>query len=164
MPPTTPIRHRRSAPRLAIVRLTAIVCTAVAIGCERSADLPSPRYGSETCAVCTAAIGDPRFSAQYQSSAGAVKSFDDPACLFAALETETDKPTAIRFHAYDRDSWLAPGDVWFARTPATAAHGSGWAAYSSFAAAQDAVSAAGSGELVSFDEAKARVRRETTAR
>jgi len=45
------------------------------------------------------------------------------------------------------------------RTPATAAHGSGWAAYPSFAAAQEAVTVAGSGEILSFEQAKDTLRR-----
>jgi hypothetical protein len=88
-----------------------------------------------------------------------VRSFDDPACLFDALRAEAAAPTAIRFRAHDGSGWLAGAGAWFARSPATAAHGSGWAAYPSFAAAQDAVASGGSGEILSFDQARNTLRR-----
>jgi hypothetical protein len=154
-----------AAPRLAACFALACLAAMLAAACDRpAADLPAPNYGSEACDACNTVIRDPRFAAQYRSSAGVLKSFDDPACLFAALQTEPHAATAIRFHAYDGDGWISPADVWFARTTATASHGSGWAAYASFSAAQEAVTAAGSGELVSYDEAQGRVRRTRPAR
>jgi hypothetical protein len=101
----------------------------------------------------------PSFAAQYRLPDGVVKSFDDPACLIGALRAEPAEPALIRFHDHDRDAWLAPGATWFARTAVTAPHGSGWAAYASFAAAQDAVATAGSGEILPFDQAKDRLSR-----
>lgn len=131
-----------------------------AAACERGpASLPEPQYGIDRCAHCARVIGDPRPSAQYRTAAGEVKSFDDPACLFEALRAESDPPSAIRFHAHDADQWLAPAQVWFARPATPPESGSGWVVYPSFAAAQDAVTSAGGGMLMSFDEAKVRLQR-----
>lgn len=129
-------------------------------GCQRgSSDMPDPAYGSAKCAACGRLIDDPHFAAQYRLADGTVKSFDDPACLFDALRTDSAAPSAIRFRADDGSGWLAGPATWFARSPATATHGSGWAAYPSFAAAQDAVASGGSGEILSFDQAKITLRR-----
>jgi hypothetical protein len=122
-------------------------------------DVSPPAYGTATCAACGAVIGDPAFAAQYRLADGAVKSFDDPGCLFDALRAEAHAPALIRFRDHGGDAWLVAPDVWFARTPSTAPHGSGWAVYPSFAAAQDAVAAAGSGEILSFAQARATLRR-----
>lgn len=148
---------RRAALRMHLLAL-AIALSA----CQRGGgDMRDPAYGSATCAACGGGINAARFAAQYRlpDAVGTVKSFDDPACLFEALRSEPTAPTVIRFRAYDDTGWLAAADMWFARTPATAAHGSGWAAYPSFAAAQEAVTVAGSGEILSFEQAKSAVHR-----
>lgn len=142
--------------------LVALAVGALA-ACERGgADLPVPTYGTATCSTCGGVIGDEHFAAQYRLADGTMRSFDDPACLFESLRAEPSAPTVVRFLDYQRDVWIAPSAVWFARTPATASHGSGWAAYSSFGAAQEAVTAAGSGEVLSFDQAKEQLRRKTS--
>jgi len=141
------------------VALVALALSALA-ACERGgADLPSPTYGTAMCSVCGGVIGDEHFAAQYRLADGTVRSFDDPACLFESLRAEPSAPTVVRFLDHQRDTWIGPRDVWFARTPATASHGSGWASYPSFGAAQEAVTAAGSGEVLSFEQAKEQLRR-----
>jgi len=146
-----------------IVRCAALALVALTLAaCQRNSpapDMPAPAFGTDKCAACGAVIEVPGFAAQYRLSGGAVRSFDDPACLFDALRSEAAAPPVIRFHDHDRDAWLVPTDAWFARTAVTAPHGSGWAAYASFAAAQDAVATAGSGEILPFDQAKDRLSR-----
>jgi hypothetical protein len=146
---------------LLVTRPALLGFAALTVGACRQAPtgLPAPAYGTATCATCGAVIGEARFAAQFQAADGAVRSFDDPACLFEAMRAESAAPRAIRFRDHERDAWIEPHAVWFARTPATAAHGSGWAAYASFGAAQEAVTAAGSGDILSFDQASAQLRR-----
>lgn len=150
-----PDRHVPTRPTLLLLVLLGIAACQSGSG----GDMAEPAYGSASCSACGKVIDDPRFAAQYRLADGAVKSFDDPACLFEALRAEPAAPEAIRFHAFEGSAWLSPADGWFSRSPATAGHGSGWAAYPSFAAAQDAVAAGGSGEILSFDQAKAAVQR-----
>lgn len=139
----------------ALYTLLALTMTA----CQRDA-LPEPAYGISRCARCDAVIADAGFAAQFRRADGLVQSFDDPACLFAALRAEPSLPPDIRFRDHNNARWVGPADVWFARTAATAAHGSGWAAYASFSAAQEAVTAGGSGEILPFDRAKDQLGRE----
>jgi hypothetical protein len=142
--------------------MSAIAIFVALSACQRgSSDVAEPVYGSAKCDACGAVIDDARFAAQYRAAdpTGSIKSFDDPACLLEALRAEQVAPTATRFRSYDDTEWLTAAQAWFVRTPATAAHGSGWAAYPSFAAAQEAVTVAGSGEILSFEQAKDTLRR-----
>lgn len=140
-------------PRLALLAL------ALLLGCSRGAGdaLPAPAYGSAPCAGCQAVIAAPRHAAQLLRDDGTVLSFDEPVCLFRALRAEAAPPRAIRFHG-EGDQWIDGGDAWFAALPgATTPHGDGWSAFSSFAAAQDAVTGAGSGEILAFAQARERL-------
>jgi hypothetical protein len=149
-----------------MLRGFSLVLLAFALtACRQStpvADLPAPAYGTDRCAACGAVIEVQSFAAQYRLPDGAVRSFDDPACLFDALRKESTAPALIRFHDHDRDAWLTPEQAWFARTASTVGHGSGWAAYASFAAAQDAVATAGGGEILPYEQAKNRLSRSGT--
>ena len=132
---------------------------ALLLGCTRTAsdDIPPPAYGSATCATCQAVIAAPRHAAQLVRADGTVRSFDAPVCLFRALRTEAAAPRAIRFHG-PGEQWIAANDAWFAALPSeTTPHGSGWSAFPSFGAAQDAVAQAGSGEILAFDQARQRL-------
>ena len=149
-------RRRPSHLLLALLALTALSCR------NPGADIAAPVYGVATCAACRNVIADAHFAAQLRLPDGTVQSFDDPACLFETLRGGGAAPTLMRFHAHDADAWIDGPTAWFARTPASAAHGSGWAAHASFAAAQDAVTAAGSGEILSFEQARSTVRRSAT--
>jgi nitrous oxide reductase accessory protein NosL len=129
------------------------------LGCSRSDDaLPQPAWGSATCAGCAAVIGERRHAAQLQRADGTVLSFDDPACLLRALRAEAHPPRAVRFHGPADGEWIDASVAWFAKVPGQATpHGENWAAFPSFAAAQDAVAQAGSGEILPFDQARQRV-------
>jgi len=140
--------------------LTLALAIALA-GCQRGAEpLPAPDYGSAACAICQATISAPRFAAQLQRADGTVLSFDDPACLFVALRSEAAAPRQVRFHDASADGWIDADAAWFARVPGQATpHTDGWVAYPSFAAAQDAVAAGGSGEILPFAQARERIGR-----
>jgi hypothetical protein len=87
-----------------------------------------------------------------------VKHFDDPVCLVQALEAEPEAPAIVYLHAYDTDQWLKATETWLARTSSIAApRGQGWAAYASFGAAQEAVTTAGNGELLRFEDARKKI-------
>jgi hypothetical protein len=151
--PVMPVAHRLaiSAPAALAVALLLVALAA----CNRGAqERGAPQASGAVCATCGTVIGDERFAGQYRLSDGTVKSFDDPVCLFRALHQEMGEAVVVRFRAYAGDRWLAGDKTWFARTPSiTSPHGAGWAAFASFAEAQDAVTAAGSGEIVSYAQA-----------
>lgn len=129
------------------------------LGCHRGGEaLPEPTWGSTTCAGCAAVIGERRHAAQLQRADGTVQSFDDPACLFRALAAAPQAPRVILFHGPGADEWIEASTAWFARVPGRATpHGEGWEAFASFAAAQDAVTQAGGGEILPFAEARQRL-------
>jgi len=140
-------------PRLVLAALALVLP-----GCHGGGDaVPPPAYGSATCASCQAVIATPRHAAQLVRADGTVLSFDAPVCLFRALHAEAAPPRAVRFHG-DGEAWIAASDAWFASLPDTATpHGAGWVAFPSFAAAQDAVVQAGSGEILAFEQARDRL-------
>lgn len=129
------------------------------VGCSRGGEaLPEPAWGSTTCTGCGAVIGAPRHAAQLQRADGTVQSFDDPGCLLRALAAAEERPRAIRFHGPGANEWIDASTAWFAKLPGhPTPHGDGWSAFASFAAAQDAVAQAGSGEILPFDQARQRL-------
>jgi hypothetical protein len=152
---------RSSLPFRALRPILTLALAIALAGCQRDAGpLPTPDYGSAACATCQATITAPRFAAQLQRADGTVLSFDDPACLFVALRSEAAAPRHIRFHDAGADGWIDADAAWFARVPGQATpHAGGWVAYASFAAAQDAVAAGGSGEILPFAQARERIGR-----
>ncbi len=143
------------------MRFTLVALALLVVGCSRPAgdDFAAPAYGSATCASCQAVIAAPRHAAQLRRGDGTVLSFDAPVCLFRALRAEPAAPRDIRFHG-DGDTWIVADDAWFASLPGAATpHGAGWVAFPSFAAAQDAVARAGSGEILAFEQARERLAR-----
>lgn len=134
-----------------------LACLLAACTHGASDSVPPPAYGSATCATCQGVITAPRHAAQLVRAEGTVLSFDAPVCLFRALRAESAAPRAIRFHG-PGDQWIAAADAWFAALPGSdAPHGSRWSAFPSFAAAQDAVAQAGSGEILAFAQARERL-------
>jgi len=116
------------------------------------------QYGKDKCNRCGHVIQDSRFAAQYSLSDGTVKKFDDPGCLVLSLTAETASPSHVRLHAYKGDQWLDASGAWLARTPAIVSpRGYGWAAYATFGAAQEAVTDAGDGELLRFNDARKKI-------
>lgn len=140
-------------------RLLALPLVLLLVACTRAAPdtVPPPAYGSATCATCQRVIAAPRHAAQLVRADGSVLVFDAPVCLFRALRAEATAPRLIRFHG-PGDEWIAAPDAWFAALPAAdTPHGTGWAAFPSFGAAQEAVTQAGSGEILAFAQARERL-------
>ena len=129
----------------------------------QSAPAPKPvdiAYGEDICGTCDDVIKERRFAAEYVMAGNVVKKFDDPGCLFRALRAEPDPPTVAYFQHVDKEQWISDKDVWLATTPnIKSTHNFNWAAYGSFAEAQDAVAAAGGGQILPFAQAKERVAR-----
>jgi hypothetical protein len=115
-------------------------------------------YGKDNCSRCGNVIQDARFAAQYSLSDGTVKKFDDPGCLIRSLTAEATAPSTVRLHVYAGDTWLDASEAWLARTPRIVSpRGYGWAAYPTFGAAQEAVTDAGDGELLRFEDAREKI-------
>lgn len=141
-----------------LATLFVLALVSILSACTRGAEEPKPNVGGAACASCGRPIADERFAAQYRLDDGTVKSFDDPACLFRALREESSEPAVIRFRAYTVDQWLPAEQTWFAHASSIRSpHGDGWAAFASFGDAQDAVAAAGNGEILSFAQARQRL-------
>ena len=105
----------RRASLLAVLAL-ALVAGA---GCA-PADGPQPiAYDREACSHCRMLISEPRFAAQLETRAGAIRSFDDPGCLLAALADGEPEVRALWFHHVREDRWLDGGSVAFEKTPRT---------------------------------------------
>lgn len=136
----------------------ALASTLALLGACQRASAPLPiAFGSQSCSHCGQVIAEPRFSAQFRSSDGTPKAFDDAGCLFAALRAD---PAAsdVYFHDYTGGDWIAAGDVYLVRAAGvdTPQH-HGWVAYRSFTAAQDAVTTAAGGEVVRFAEGREKI-------
>jgi hypothetical protein len=138
-----------------------VACLALALlgGCRGDGPKVEPiAYGEATCARCQSQIREPAFAAQTRSSGGQVKVFDDPGCLIVSLRDAAEAPRHVLFHHYASDEWIAGGDAWFANTANTKSpQNYGWAAFSTFGEAQDAVTTAGGGEILPFDQLKQRL-------
>lgn len=120
--------------------------------------IPEPQYGKDVCAECGSILQDPNFAALYRLPGGAQKVFDDPGCLFRSLRSEASQPSDLRFHEHGGTRWLSGDQATFAKTPETESpQGYGWAAYASFGDAQTAVTSAGSGEILSFAQARDKI-------
>ena len=136
----------------------SLILFAIMLAACQGGDSTAPQVDGAACAECRGVIGDERFAAQYRLADGTVKSFDDPGCLFRAMRNETRAPSVVRFRAYASERWLPADQTWFAKTPATTSpKGYGWAAFGSFGEAQEAVSVAGAGEILTYEQATQRI-------
>lgn len=122
--------------------------------CDRSKIEPQIEWGVSTCHRCNSVISSPIWAAADRRQ-GTVRLYDDPGCLFATLRAEGSTSTDAVFHDHlASGQWLNAADAWFATSNLSKSpQGFGWAAYPSFAAAQDAVTAAGTGRIVRYAEA-----------
>ncbi len=139
-----------------MVRVLTLVVVAAALltGCNRGAAEPEVVVGVSTCHRCRSIIKDLRWAAADSADTG-TRLYDDPGCLLATRRDEGSGASGVVFQ--DRTTsrgWISASEVWLARSAAFhSPQGSGWAAFPTFAAAQDAITAAGSGEIVRFGEA-----------
>lgn len=117
--------------------------------------IEDPQYGKEVCAECGSTLKEPSYAALAQAADGSRRVFDDPGCLFKSLRSGASEGAKLYFHQHDGPRWLSGTDVTFASTPQTKSpQGYDWAAFASFGDAQTAVTSAGSGEILSFEQAK----------
>jgi hypothetical protein len=117
-------------------------------------------YGEDICGTCDEVIKDRRFAGEYVVAGNVVKKFDDPGCLFRALRNEPAPPSAAFFQHVDKEEWIADKQVWLATTPhIKSTRGYNWAAYATFAEAQDAVASAGGGQILPYAQAQERIAR-----
>ena len=70
-------------------------------------------WDGEVCGHCKMHVGDPRFAAQLQTTAGDVLNFDDPGCLFDYLQSHEVSVHALYFRNYDEDGWLTESEAGF---------------------------------------------------
>ena len=70
-------------------------------------------WDGEVCGHCKMHVGDPRFAAQLQTSAGDVMNFDDPGCLFDYLQSHDVSVHALYFRDYAADAWLSESEAGF---------------------------------------------------
>ncbi len=100
--------------------LRLLVFIAIAGAACTPADGPRPIvYDREPCAHCRMLISEPRFSAQLETRAGEVLSFDDPGCLLATLAKREPEVRVLWFHHRREDRWLDAAHVAFATTEGT---------------------------------------------
>ena len=146
-----------------ISRSLGVLVAAIWIGGCQDPPRPKPveiAYGTDICGTCDDVIKDRRFAAEYMMAGNIVKKFDDPGCLFRALRNEPDPPTVAYFQHVDKEQWINDKDVWLATTPRIhSTKNFDWAAFGSFAEAQDAVAGAGGGQILPFAQAKERIAR-----
>ncbi len=123
-------------------------------GCDRGGTEPDIEVGVSTCHHCDGVIRDLSWAAADRGD-GEVRLYDDPGCLLATHRVQGSVARQAAF--LDRGGsgrWIAADEVWLARSSAfQSPQGTGWAAYASFAAAQTAVTDAGSGQIVRLGEA-----------
>ncbi len=126
----------------------------LAAACTTS-DPPAVALGQSKCQRCSSVILQLEWAAAASDRAGGFHLYDDPGCLMADLPQQS--PGGVFFQ--DRTGsgeWIDGGDVWLARSPAfRSPQNQGWAAFKTFAAAQDAIAQAGSGDVMRFDKALA---------
>lgn len=148
--------------RAYIRRLLVIAAPAAVLACQsRPSAEPVPiAFGEDVCSTCDHVISDRRFAAQYILPGGLVKKFDDPGCLFRILRNEPGQPAAVYFQHFLSERWLSSKEAWFATAQGVKSpQGYGWAAYASFAEAQDAVTSSGGGQILPFEPARERIAR-----
>ena len=137
--------------KLAAILLLVLVAGA---GCDRAAIEPNLELGVSTCHRCQSVI-EKRLWAAADRHDGEIRLYDDPGCLFATRRDDalTDADAVFQDHG-GSGRWIPAESVWFAWTKTFASpQGYGWGAFPSFAAAQDAVTSAGSGRIVRYAEA-----------
>lgn len=134
--------------------LSVLFVLVVAAGCQPAALDPQLELGVSTCHRCGSVI-EQRAWAAADRRGDDVRLYDDPGCLFATRRDEgLTQPDAVFQDHGGSGRWLPADAAWFAWTKAfESPQRHGWAAFPTFAAAQDAVTSAGSGRIVRFAEA-----------
>lgn len=93
----------------AVVGALALGVAMVVRGSGRRPDQPTAiAWDRETCAECRMHIGEPRHAAQLVTEAGAVLSFDDPACALRWIAAHPGPVHRLWFHG-EGERWI-PAD------------------------------------------------------
>ncbi len=133
----------------------ALALISGATGCQdQRLATPPLEVGKTSCARCSRTITDQKWAAA-EIVGERVKIYDEPGCLFEARRSKPKRsgPAVFLDHS-GSGTWLSESEAWFGQAPTLASPaGHNWAAFPTFAAAQDAVTEAGSGRIVRFDEA-----------
>jgi hypothetical protein len=99
---------------LLVLALAAAVVAFVRFNQPALPDGPVPVvWDGEVCGHCKMHVGDPRFAAQLQTTAGDVLNFDDPGCLFDYLASHEVTVYALYFRNHDADGWLSESEAGF---------------------------------------------------
>jgi hypothetical protein len=137
-----------------VTRALVVAALLAAPACQRRVEPQPIAYGERRCDSCAQVIADRRFAAQFRAGDGALRAFDDPGCLFAALRADPAAGSFF-FHDHDAERWISGDDLYLVRIPGSESpRGYGWFALADFSAAQDAVTGAGSGDVLRFAEAR----------
>jgi hypothetical protein len=137
--------------RLAI--LLASLLFSFPLGCDDDTFEPALRIGVSKCDRCGSTIRDRSWAAAERVGTEE-RLYDDPGCLLDVHRGGTGGETVLFQDRNGTGRWLSSDEVWLARSEVfPSPRGSHWAAYATFADAQDAVTAAGHGDILRFPEA-----------
>lgn len=73
-------------------------------------------YGEDVCERCRMIISDKRFAAQYITSSGEAKKFDDIGCMTDDLKEAAgsgESPLAVYINDYNTGEWLDAGKAFY---------------------------------------------------
>lgn len=102
--------------KIALLAITLVAITVAFVRFNRATlpEGPVPVvWDGEVCAHCKMHVGDPRFAAQLQTTAGDVLNFDDPGCLFDYLHANEAAVHALYFRNHESDGWLSGAEAGF---------------------------------------------------
>lgn len=125
----------------------------LAAACDNGTFEPALQLGVSKCHRCGSTIHDRTWAAADRAGTEE-RLYDDPGCLLEVHRAGAGAGPVLFQDRNDTGRWISGDDVWLARSGAFASpRGSHWAAFASFADAQDAVTAAGHGDILRFAEA-----------
>jgi copper chaperone NosL len=93
---------------LRIALLTFIALT----GCQSGDNLPTIRYGEESCAYCRMIINEAPFAAAFENEAGEMKKYDDIGCMALAQADEKTKRVWVSDYV-NPGKWLNAEDAFY---------------------------------------------------
>ena len=140
--------------RLSTRSLVLLVGYLVLGACQDPKPRPELTVGVSRCARCSAVIADKSWASADVGPSGETRLYDDPGCLVAARREGGGFDASLLFQDRgDSGAWLEAADAWFAKIPSLKSpQGYNWGVYASFADAQDAVTKAGGGRIVRFEQ------------
>jgi copper chaperone NosL len=87
------------------------------VGCQKSPVMPVNVESGDICYFCKSAIAEPEFAAEYLTTSGSVRKFDDIACLIASAKV-AGKENIRSFFVMDSLSktWIPAESALFVRS------------------------------------------------